>query len=386
MLVLACLALDASAKRRAVHTPDVFPLHSVELTSDTRDLAPLQEIVGDATIVGLGDATHGTHEFFAVKLRLIDYLVREMQFDVLSIEGPFPIFERVNRYVQTGEGDPRALLREARTRLLYLFWDVEEMLAVIEWVRAYNLTHERRISIAGADIYDYEGAVAGVMAHMPEAELSCVLRGENTSECLTSARQVRETLVARGAHPDAIHYADIVLQSFDGQLYEPREEAMAANLLWIREHRGTKVIHWGHQEHVGKLSSRYTRGRTMGTILAGEDYVAIGTLTGSGSFLQWERSGSIWTEVVRTFPDPAPGSYEARYRARGFAAMLVPLRGRSGEASFRTAGTTSGWTTMAQSLPQKLDAVIYVDVTTPTRPLGTPVSSTGRQAEPPSAR
>lgn len=366
VLAFALLALSASAKRRAVHTPDVFPLH------DARDLAPLRDIVGNATIVALGDATHGTHEFFALKLPLVQFLVKEMGFDVLSIEGPFPIFERINRYVQTGEGDPRALLEEARTRLLYLFWDVEEMLAVIEWVREYNRTHERKIAIAGADIYDYEGAVAGVVAAMPEADLSCVLRGENTSECLGNARLVRETLSARGAHPDAIHYADVVLQFFDGPLYEPREENMAENLLWIREHRGTKVIHWGHQEHVGKLPSRYARGRTVGTFLSeqlGSDYVAIGTLAGSGTFLQWERSGNLWHEVVVTLPDPLPGSYEAQYRARGLAMMLVPLRGKSGSAFFRTAGTTSGWTTITQSLPQKLDAVIYVDVATPTRPL-----------------
>lgn len=363
LLALALLALPASAKRRAVNTPDVFPLR------DARDLAPLHDIVGNATIVALGDATHGTHEFFALKLQLLEFLVREKQFDVLSIEGPFPIFERINQYVQTGEGDPRALLREARTRLLYLFWDVEEMLAVIEWVREYNRTHAHKIAIAGADIYDYEGAVAGVMTHMPEAELSCVVRGQRDGECEASARHVRDTLIARGAHPDAIHYADIVLQSFDGQLYEPREKNMAANLLWIREHRGTKVVHWGHQEHVGKVSSPYTRGRTMGTFLAGDDYVAIGTLAGSGSFLQWEKSGELWTQVLRTFPAPAPGSYEAQFRARGLPMMLVPLRGKSGTAAFHTAGTTSGWTTLTQSLPQKLDAVIYVDVTTPTKPL-----------------
>jgi erythromycin esterase len=366
ILALALLALPAGAKRRAVHTPEVFPLR------DAGDLAPLHEIVGDATIVGLGDATHGTHEFFALKLDLIELLVREKQFDVLSFEGPFPIFERINRYVQTGEGDPRALLREVRTRLLYFFWDVEEVLAVIEWVREYNRTHEHKIAIAGADIYDYEGAAAGVAAYMPEADLSCVVRGENTSECLGNVQAVRDTLVARGAHPDAIHYADIALQFFDGPLYEPREENMAANLLWIREHRGSKVIHWGHQEHVGKLPSRYTRGRTMGSFLSeqlGRDYVAIGTLAGSGSFLQWERSGALWVESIVTLPDPMAGSYEAQYRARGLPMMLVPLREKSGSAGFRTAGTTSGWTIVAQSLAEKLDAVIYVDVTTPTRPL-----------------
>lgn len=369
ILALASLALlspafDAEAKRRAVAPPaaNAFALES------------LRPIVGDASIVALGDATHGMHELFALRLPMIEYLVREMGFDVVSIEGPFALFERIDVYAQGGPGDPRALLAEGSSRLRYFFWNVEEMLAVIEWVRAYNLTRGDRpaVRIAGADIYDYEGAAAAVLARHPDVDYACVVRGERDGECEATARAMRDTLVARGADADTIHYADVVLQAFHLQLYEPREQSMAANLLWIREHRGTKVVHWGHQEHAGKLPSPYARGRTMGTILAeqrGSDYVAIGTLAGSGSFLQWEKSGDLWIEIIRTLPDPAPGSYEARFRALGFPMTLVPLRGESGSASFRTAGTTSGWTTLTQPLGEKLDAVIYVDVITPTRPL-----------------
>ncbi|HEX2060117.1 MAG TPA: erythromycin esterase family protein, partial [Thermoanaerobaculia bacterium] len=273
ILALASLALSAQARRRAVSAP----------AGDGFALASLRPVVGSASIVALGDATHGTHEFYALRLPMIEYLVREMGFDVLSIEGPFALFERINVYAQGGPGDPRALLAEASQRLRYFFWNVEEMLAVIEWVRAYNLAHERKIAIAGADIYDYEGAAAAVMARHPDADYSCVVRGERDGECEATARAVRDALLARGADADTIHYADIVLQAFHLQLYEPREESMAANLLWIREHRGSKVIHWGHQEHVGKLPSPYARGRTMGTILSerlGSDYVAIGTLAG----------------------------------------------------------------------------------------------------------
>lgn len=401
LLVALAAVADAAPRRRAAGAfgSDAFrpyPLHSVELTADRSDLGRLRTIVGEASIVGMGDATHGTHEFYALRLRLIDYLVHEMGFDVLSIEAPFPITERINAYAQGGPGDPRALLRELKDRLLYLFWDVEELLAAIEWVRHYNLHRGDRppIEIAGADIYDEAGGVAGVVAyldrvdpaaaHEANRDYACVLRGERDSECEAAARRIHASLAARRAElepltgkrafDDAERYATTVLQFFHAPVFAPREESMAANLLWIREHRGRarKVMHWGHQEHIGKIESPFTNGRTMGSIIAGQlgrDYVAIGTLGGSGTFLQWQRSGSIFIEALGTFADPAEGSYELQFRRHGHRAALIPLRGGSGTGTLRTAPTTVGQRALSQSLPRKLDAVIYVDVMTPTRPL-----------------
>lgn len=391
LLLVFLAATAAHAKRRSAAAPGgshpgVFPLHSVELVSDTSDLYPLRLTVGDAGIVALGDSTHGTREFFTIKLRILDYLVRERGFDVLSLEAPFPITERINVYAQGGPGDPRALLRELDERLVYMFWDVEELLAVIEWVRAYNAHRGDRppLEIAGADVYDESGAVAGVLdylrrtnpaaASLAEQEYACVLAHDRALGCKRSAQRVRDSVAAAPA--DVQHYADVVLQYFDNPRFEPRERNMAANLLWIQQHRGAsrKVIHWGHQEHVGKLPTATTRGETMGSLVAaqlGSQYVAIGTLTGSGTFLQWRQfANGTFAEEVTAYPAPEPDSYEWHMRQHGLGAMFVPLRGRVVPGtSFRTAGTLSGWITVTQPLEEKLDAVIYIDRTTATTPL-----------------
>ncbi|HEY0158392.1 MAG TPA: erythromycin esterase family protein [Thermoanaerobaculia bacterium] len=397
-VLLVLLAATATAARRrsaaapgGTH-PGVFPLHAVELVADTSDLYPLRLTIGHAGIVALGDSTHGTREFFTIKLRILDYLVRERGFDVLSLEAPFAIAERLNVYAQGGPGDPRALLRELDERLVYLFWNVEELLAVIEWVRAYNAHRGDRppVEIAGADVYDETGAVAGVLAYLrrtdpaaaaiAEQEYACVLAQDRAVGCERRAGRVRDRLaatpVASREYADALHYADVVLQYFDNPRFEPRERNMAANLLWIQQHRGSsrKVIHWGHQEHVGKLPTATTRGETMGSLIAaqlGSQYVAIGTLTGSGTFLQWRQlANGMFTEELTTYPEPAEGSYEWHMRRFGMSAMFVPLRRLAVPGtSFRTAGTLSGWITVAQPLAQKLDGVIYIDRTTPTTPL-----------------
>src|SRR5258705_10192687 len=143
--------LSAATHRRAVaHPPPepaadwlathAIPLATTEATGNVDDLAPLASIVGGTHIVGLGDATHGTHEFFTTKLRIVQFLVERMGFDVLAMEGSYPQFERINAYVQGGSGDVKLLLLPRTGEQLYWFWDVEEYRAVIEWMRNYNLT------------------------------------------------------------------------------------------------------------------------------------------------------------------------------------------------------------------------------------------------------
>lgn len=67
------------------------------------DLAPFGQVVGSARIVALGEATHGTREFFRMKHRLLEYLVKEMGFNTFAIETPWAEANRINHYVQTGK-------------------------------------------------------------------------------------------------------------------------------------------------------------------------------------------------------------------------------------------------------------------------------------------
>ena len=71
------------------------------------ELQPLKEIAGDAWVVGLAEATHGTAEFFKTKHRLVEFLAREMSFSIFSIEANMPEAFRMNDYVLTGRGDPK---------------------------------------------------------------------------------------------------------------------------------------------------------------------------------------------------------------------------------------------------------------------------------------
>ena len=74
-------------------------------------MQPLKKIVGDARVVSLGEATHGSREFFQFKHRMLEFLATEKGFTIFSIEANMPEAYRLNDYVLNGKGDPAALIK-----------------------------------------------------------------------------------------------------------------------------------------------------------------------------------------------------------------------------------------------------------------------------------
>ena len=408
LAILLAFAAEAAPRPRAVARRDgaqapapwlwqnAYPLLSTELPAPDYDLEPLRRMIGDAQIIGLGDGTHGTHEFYTTKLRIIDFLVREMNVDVVAFEAPFPLFNRVDEYIQTGTGDPRALLVEADDRLGYRFWAVEEMLDVVEWMRGYNANRgvAPAVHIAGVDMFDREGATADVIAYLMPLDASAAADAQRkyscspSADCVAQSRAVRESLEGRRADleprtgmrafNEAVQSARIAEQSISS--FGGRDEFMAVNTEWILHNWSTskRIVVWAHQEHVGKSASGWiVGGRSMGIFLAeavGDVYFAIGSLTGSGSLRQWvHRGGQPPLAVVTEVPAPSEGSYESFFRLRPAPALLIPLKGTvpewlMQESPYFAAGVAPSEQESVASLPAKLDAVIYVEHTSPTQP------------------
>jgi erythromycin esterase len=134
-----------------------IPIATVEAGNGFADLAPLRSLICDARIVSLGEATHGTREFFQLKHRLLEYCVSELGFTIFAIEASYPECLRINNYVLHGIGDPAAALAGTH----FWTWDTEEVLALIEWMRSWNQSHERQIKFYGFDMqYPLEARLA----------------------------------------------------------------------------------------------------------------------------------------------------------------------------------------------------------------------------------
>ncbi|MER5227315.1 erythromycin esterase family protein [Streptomyces flaveus] len=110
------------------------------------DLLPVADIVRDAQVVAVGAATRQAHELSALSHRLVRLLVEDLGFRSLALEGDDASRLGLDEYIRTGTGDPRVMLSKARS-----FWQTEEILDVIRWMRSFNRRHpDDPVRFAGA--------------------------------------------------------------------------------------------------------------------------------------------------------------------------------------------------------------------------------------------
>ncbi|MEJ5962723.1 erythromycin esterase family protein [Pedobacter immunditicola] len=129
--------------------------NAYELKSDAtnKDLLFLSKELKGKNIVGLGEASHGTREFYLQKARIIEYLINKCEFKLLCFESPQATMAPINIYLQTGEGNLRELMRH-----MYLY-STEEIFNLFERIRQYNKgkVTEDKVVLMGMDHEDYWG-------------------------------------------------------------------------------------------------------------------------------------------------------------------------------------------------------------------------------------
>lgn len=155
---------DAQRQVLQALTRTAIPLRSVDPIPDSDDLAPLGSILGGRRIVAMGEATHGTSEFFRMKHRIAEYLVVKHGFRDYAMEVNEGDGKRLNAFIHGADENPG--------RILYWPWATEEVVAMLRWMREYNAraAPEDRIRFHGID--PRSGDRDAVMA----ANASAVLR------------------------------------------------------------------------------------------------------------------------------------------------------------------------------------------------------------------
>ena len=203
-VVVAAVALSAQRQQEAAVTEWVrstaIRLQTVEAGHGFADLQPLKRVVGDARIVALGEATHGSREFFQLKHRLLEFLASEMGFTIFSIEANLPEAYRLNDYVLTGVGDPRLLLRG----MYFWTWDTEEVLDMILWMRAFNASGRGRVQFTGFDMQTPIVAmeiVRAFVARYDPASVATILRANAEVNAMS---QTASFGVATGTFPVSV--------------------------------------------------------------------------------------------------------------------------------------------------------------------------------------
>jgi erythromycin esterase-like protein len=138
---------------------------------DASDLDPLLERIGDARFVLLGEASHGTHEYYLWRTRISRRLIEEKGFRFIAVEGDWPDCYRVNRYVQGELADPTAedVLR-AFNRWPTWMWANWEIVALAEWMRRYNEARpvDERVGFYGLDVYSLWESLSAIIAYLKQ--------------------------------------------------------------------------------------------------------------------------------------------------------------------------------------------------------------------------
>lgn len=134
---------------------NAIPLSTVTAGHGFADMQPLGKIVGDARIVSLGEATHGSREFFQLKHRMLEFLATEKGFNVFSIEANLPEAYRLNDYVLNGNGDPAQLIKG----MYFWTWSTEEVLDMVLWMREFNKSGKGPLQFTGFDMQTPDVAV-----------------------------------------------------------------------------------------------------------------------------------------------------------------------------------------------------------------------------------
>src|SRR5262249_4082505 len=127
-----------------------------------KDLEQLRPLIGNARVVSLGEATHGTREFFQLKHRLMEYCISQLGFTVIGFEADYGAALAVNDYVLHGHGNAR----DAAPGMGFWIWDTEEVVALIEWVRGWNLTHDRKVKFYGFDMQSAAASMVHLLAYL----------------------------------------------------------------------------------------------------------------------------------------------------------------------------------------------------------------------------
>jgi erythromycin esterase len=384
-------------------------LRGAEPGQGFEDMQPLKKIIGKARVVAMGEATHGTREFFQLKSRMLEFLATELNFNVFAIEATMPEAFDLNHYVLTGQGDPAKLL----SGLYFWTWDTEEVLQMIRWMRRYNEDplHPRKLKFYGFDMQVAPRAVKVALAYLQgidQAEarrlggLLRLLENPFTAQNYTfwpparkeqMAVAVRALCKALDEHPGgpdwriARQHARVAQQFVESPglndmigALNARDRAMADNIRWILDQEGpdAKVVVWAHNGHVARKSEGGVE--WMGSRLAkslGANLVIFGFAFNRGKFQAVEVGRGLRHFSVPAAPD---GSLDAMLRASGIGTAAVDLRSMPAgpvREWFQTPRATrsigavfddSQATTLGpEQVLEVYDAIFFVDRTTAAR-------------------
>lgn len=339
----------------------------------------LVERLAQARFVLLGEATHGTHEFYQVRALLTRRLVAEHGFAAVAVEADWPDALRVNRYVQGSNEDRQALQAlDSFQRFPRWMWRNTEVLELVEWLRAHNAAQGadgRRAGFYGLDLYSLHSSMRAVIHYLEGVDPPAAQRARERYACFErfgadpqvygratsfgmadpcEEQVVEQLLELRRRQPhgereeDSLFYAEQNArlarnaEAYYRAMYAGRDLSwnlrdthMADTAQALSEYLGrrtgepARLVIWAHNSHLG--DARATQMGEAGELNLGQllrerhgaEVYSLGFTTYTGTVVaahEWEGPG-----LRRRVRPALPGSYESLFHALEVPAFLLRM-------------------------------------------------------------
>ncbi|MEU9112813.1 erythromycin esterase family protein [Streptomyces sp. NPDC048483] len=374
------MTTDTSPTSARLSIEAVRPLRTLDPDGPQEDLTWLDEAIGDAKVVAIGENAHYHRESYLLRHRLTRYLVEQHGFGAYAMESGFVEGWLADDWVRGGQGRPGHVLANGMTSLMGLW---TEMGAHLEWMRQHNLDAAGPVGFYGIDLSGSNvsllpglDAVIAYLAHAdPEFEMDPRIRETASVFAAPSAFSLSQAVAAYGQlapeQRDALTAGlaeltarmegrrldyrqrttadtyeralrslrltvaiDAIARAMacgdQDSLFSNRDAAIADTVEWIlrREDRIVLAAHNGHVQRRPALLPGMPPAATMGMHLAdriGEDYLVIGITNGTGQTLNTGADfydGKLFTDLE----PPRPGSLDALMSASSDGPFATDLR------------------------------------------------------------
>ncbi|HYE56626.1 MAG TPA: erythromycin esterase family protein [Chitinophagaceae bacterium] len=397
----------------------------------TADLDPLMERIGDARVVMLGEASHGTHEYYTWRSRITKRLILEKGFNFIAVEGDWPDCYRINRYIKGDASEKKAVdvVRQFHRWPTWM-WANWEVIALTEWLYQYNwpLAIGQKIGFYGLDVYSLWDSLHEIRAYLQENDPGSLAAAEKAFRCfhpykdeegISYAKRLR--LVPQTCETEVINLLTQFRQRMGGYDHDPenifsteqnalvainaekyyrsmleggaaswnvRDQHMQETLERLLDFHGTesKAIVWEHNTHIG--DARATDMTNEGMVNIGElARTRFGieevVLVGFGSYQGTVVAGKSWGAEMQEMPVPeaVAGSWEdLMHQAGGNKLLLLDdlrrdLLFASNSIGHRAIGVVYNpafeqyGNYVPSIMPLRYDAFIHIDTTRALHPL-----------------
>jgi erythromycin esterase-like protein len=157
------------------------------LTDSARDYDPLFDLIGEARVVLLGEASHGTHDFYHHRAQITERLIKEKGFTAVAVEADWPDAYRVNRYVRDASDDAFAVeaLSDFR-RFPTWMWRNTDVVEFIEWLREHNgalPASSTKTGFYGLDLYSLHASMEAVLRYLEKVDPEAAKRARARYAC-----------------------------------------------------------------------------------------------------------------------------------------------------------------------------------------------------------